>query len=447
MREHSPRLSRGQPLGLFSLVALVVGNMLGAGVFTTSGFALAELGSPGYVLWAWFAGGLLALCGAMSYGALARLMPVSGGEYYFLSRGVHPLVGFVAGWISLWAGFTGAIAFAAITFEAYLLPGALRGLFPANLVATLVILSAALAHGLNLRRGLLLQNLAVAIKLCLLLGIAIFVGFSGNIADWEGVQAWRQGPLPEFSPAAFAVTVMWVSFSYSGYNASVYVASEAGNPLRDVPRSMILATLLITLLYLVLNAIFLFAPSPEAIAGQQDVAAIAAAALAGDTLAKAMRVVIAIALFTSISAMVMVGPRVYAQMAGDGLMPRLLRFGEQVPGTAIAAQALLAIVVVWVTGLRELLSYLGVTLGLSTAITVASLFATARRRGFDTRQLAGYPWVPIVFIIATLVFVGLAATRNPGEVLAAVLTIASAVVIYLLFGRKHLRLVDPPRQG
>jgi len=101
-------------LGLYTLIALVIGNMLGAGVFTTSGFALADLGSPVYVLLAWFVGGLLALCGAVSYGALSRLMPVSGGEYFFLSRAVHPLVGFVAGWISLWAGFTAAIAFAAV---------------------------------------------------------------------------------------------------------------------------------------------------------------------------------------------------------------------------------------------------------------------------------------------------------------------------------------------
>ncbi len=107
-------------LGLFSLTALVIGNMLGAGVFTTSGFALSDLGSPLYVLLAWFIGGLLALCGAASYGALSRLMPVSGGEYFFLSRVVHPMVGFVAGWISLWAGFTAAIAFSAITFEVYL---------------------------------------------------------------------------------------------------------------------------------------------------------------------------------------------------------------------------------------------------------------------------------------------------------------------------------------
>ncbi len=437
-------MSNKKRLGLTTLVALVIGNTLGAGVFTTSGFALDDLGSPTYVLLAWLVGGLLALCGAISYGSLSRLMPVSGGEYYFLSRGVHPLVGFIAGWISLWAGFTGAIALSAITFEAYLLPASGRDLLPGNLVATLAILLAALAHGLRIRSGVVLQNLAVAMKLLFLAGFMVFVLLSGEVSNWDGVQAWRANPVPEFSMTAFAITLMWVSFSYSGFYASIYVASEVRNPLSTVPRSMILATLLISALYLLLNAIFVLAPAPDMIAGQKDIAAIAAAVLAGDSLATAMRAIIAIALFTSISAMIMVGPRVYAQMAEDGLMPRILRFKEEAPGGAVALQAVLAITLVWLTGLRELLSYLGFTLGLSSAVTVASLFVVVRRRKIDTRQLPGYPWVPAIFVSMTLLFAGLAAVRNPWEMLAAVLTIASAIVVYLSFGQKHHRLLRRP---
>ena len=426
---------RQKGLGLPTLVALVVGNMLGAGVFTTSGFAMSDLGSPSAVLLAWLVGGLLALCGAISYGSLAKLMPVSGGEYYFMSRGVQPLVGFIAGWISLWAGCTGAIAVAAITFEAYLLPPSLRHLLPENVVATLAILVAALAHGLRAGPGLVLQNLAVAIKLVFIVAFVLFVVVSGSVFEWDGVRHWRTAPAADFSLDAFAVTLLWVSYSYSGFNASIYVASEVRDPLRDVPRSMVLATLLSMVLYLALNAIFVFAPAPQDIAGQKDVAAIAAATLAGDGLANTMRAIIAVALFTSISAMIMVGPRVYARMADDGLMPRFLRFGDEVPAGAIAAQAALAIALVWLTGLRELLSYLGFTLGLSTALAVASLFVSVRRQAYDTRQLTGYPWIPLLFVAATLFFAGLAALNNPWEMLAAALTILSAVLIYLLFGR------------
>ena len=424
-------------LGLFTLIALVIGNMLGAGVFTTSGFALGELGSPLYVLLAWFIGGLLALCGAISYGALVRLMPVSGGEYYFLSRVVHPMAGFVAGWISLWAGFTAAIALAAITFEAYLLPSGLRETLPDNSLATVVILLAALAHGFQVRHGARLQTATVTLKLLLITGFILFVTLTSDIDQWPGVQAWRQSPGVDFSLPVFAVTLMWISYSYSGFNAAIYVASEVGDAARKVPRAMIQATLLTTGAYLVLNGIFVFAPAPGDIVQQEDVAALASQALAGEALANVMRGVIVIALFTSISAMIMAGPRVYAQMAADGLMPAFLRFEGPVPGIAIAMQALLSIVVVWISGLQQLLSYLGFTLALSTVATIASLFVVAGRNKTGAGRLPGYPWAPGIFITFTLLFAGLAATINPMEMLAAVITIVSAVVIYWLIGRRH----------
>ena len=424
-------------LGLLTLIALVIGNMLGAGVFTTSGFALGELGSPLYVMLAWFIGGLLALCGAISYGALARLMPVSGGEYFFLSRVVHPLAGFVAGWISLWAGFTAAIALAAITFEAYLLPSALRETLPENSLATIVILLAALAHGFQVRHGARLQTIAVTLKLLLIIGFILFVTLTSDIDQWAGVVAWRHSPRVDFSLPVFAVTLMWISYSYSGFNAAIYVASEVGDAARKVPRAMIQATLLTTGIYLVLNGIFVFAPAPGDIAQQEDVAALASQALAGEALANVMRGVIVIALFTSISAMIMAGPRVYAQMATDGLMPAFLRFEGSVPGTAIAMQALLSIAVVWISGLQALLSYLGFTLALSTAATIASLFVVASRNKTGAGHLPGYPWAPGIFITFTLLFAGLAATINPMEMLAAVITIVSAVIIYWVFGRRH----------
>jgi amino acid transporter len=416
--------------------------MLGAGVFTTSGFAMGDLGSPSYVLLAWFIGGILAWCGAVSYGALSKLMPISGGEYYFLSRSIHPLAGFIAGWISLLAGFTGAIALAALAFEAYITPPALALAIPENSVATIVIFLAALAHGVQVSHGAALQNAVVAVKLALIGGFVLFAVIGTDIDSWQGVVAWRTSDRPELSISAFAVTLMWVSYSYSGFNASTYVASEVKYASKNVPRTMVLCTCIIMLIYLLLNAIFVFAPAPEDIAFKQDVAALAASALGGEPLANIMRGIIAVALFTSVSAMVMVGPRVYAQMADDGLMPAILQFKSAVPVSAIAMQATLAVIVVWSTGLRELLSYLGFTLGLSSAVTVASLFVAVRRRRDEIDDLPGYPWAPLIFIVFTLVFMGLAAIRNPMEMLAAVLTILSAVVLYLLFGRTHVKLTD-----
>jgi len=420
-------------LGLYTLIGLIIANMIGAGVFTTSGFAIGDLGSPVLVLLAWFIGGCLALCGAMSYSALSRLMPVSGGEYFFLSRAIHPAVGFVAGWVSLLAGFTGAIAYAAITFETYLLPQAYRDAIPENIVASIVIIIAALAHGLHIKNGTLLQNLAVIIKLILIGGFLLFVLFGPAIGNWDGIQAWQASTPAEFSIYTFALTLMWISFSYAGFNAAIYIASEVNQPEKILPKAMFYGTLITMVIYILLNAIFVFAPAPESIHYQQDVAAIAAQALGGDTLATVVRIIIAIALFSSVSAMVMIGPRVYAKMADDGLMPRFLQFKGEVPSAAIFAQAVLAIIVVWITTLRELLSYLGFTLGLSSVITVASLFIIVRRQGVNSRELLGYPWAPAVFCIFTLLFACLAAVREPWQMAAAVITIVSGIVVYYLF--------------
>lgn len=425
-------------LGLYTLTGLVIANMIGAGVFTTSGFAMGDLGSPMLVLLAWCIGGALAICGALSYGALSRLIPVSGGEYLFLSRAIHPLVGFIAGWVSLLAGFTGAIAYAAITFEAYLLPTAYRDAIPENVVASMVVLIAAFAHGLQLRRGTLMQNSVVVLKLVLLAGFVLFVFIGPPPGSWQGVSAYRDSHPVVFSVYTFALTLMWISFSYSGFNAAIYIASEVDNAPAVLPRAMLYGTLITLFIYVVLNAIFVFAPAPELIAGQQDVAAIAAGVIGGETLALIIRFIISVALFTSVSAMIMIGPRVYARMADDGLMPNILRFQGEVPAVAIAMQSLLAIIVIWISTLRELLSYLGFTLGLSAAITVASLFVIVRRGGHDTKSLWGYPWAPVIFIVFTLLFAALAAVRQPWQMAAALITILSGIGMYFLV-RRYVR--------
>ena len=202
-------------LGLTSASALVIANMIGVGVFTTSGFALADLGRAETVLLAWLIGGLLAMCGALSYGALARRIPVSGGEYTFLSKTVHPLAGFLAGWVSLLAGFTAPIAAAALGLQAYLTYSFGIAARP-EWIGTCAILAASLIHGVRLRPGVVLQNFAVGLKLIVIAG---FLALGVILAPSpEGA-----GTLDEqgFEITRFAVTLVWVSFAYSGWNATV----------------------------------------------------------------------------------------------------------------------------------------------------------------------------------------------------------------------------------
>jgi amino acid transporter len=428
---------------LISLTALVIASMIGAGVFTTSGFALADLGTPGRVLLAWFVGGLIACCGALSYGALAHRMTESGGEYLFLSRALHPLVGFLAGWISLFAGFTGAIAFAATALAAYAVPEEMRPAWLSHdMLATVVVIGAGLLHGRYTQGGVLSQTLTVAIKLGLIALFLLYAAITLFTSPWHGGPVLMPGanaPAP-FSLSAFAVSLMWISLSYAGFNAAIYVAGEVHNAAVLVPRAMVVGTLVVTAIYLALNAVFVYAPAPAAIVGQHDVATRAAVALGGAPLAIAVRMIIVLALLTSISAMVMAGPRVYARMAEDSVLPALVRAHGTVPSAAIALQVLLAVIVIWIAELQALLSYLGFTLSLSAAATVASLFVLRWREGTQRVPVPGYPFVPMLFVVCTLGFAGLAASRRPHEPVAGLVTLAVGVVWYLLLKKCSLRV-------
>ena len=428
-----------RPFGLFSATALVVANMVGAGVFTTSGFALADLGSRPRVMAAWFVGGLIALCGAVSYGALVRRMAVSGGEYLFLSRVIHPAVGFLAGWVSLLAGFTGAIAFAATVFEAYVLPESVRPAWlPERLLGVVAILLCGLAHGIVVRYGVRAQNVVVVIKL---LFIAGFVGFAATRlggAGWPGLSV--DGPTAAFSLTAFAMSLVWISLSYSGFNAAVYIADEIEDAPRIAPRALWLGTSLVAVGYLVLNAVFVYAPLPAAVAGRSDVAAAAAATLGGDALTTLLRIVISLALLSSVSSMIVIGPRVYAQMARDRVFPSFFSFpdggeGSRAPVASIGLQVILASVLVLFSGISALLSYLGLVLSMSAAGAVACLFVLRRREGKSVVAGIGYPIVPAIFVGATVVLGLLASVQRPKEWIAAVATLLSGLVAYRLFRR------------
>ncbi len=211
--------------------------MIGAGVFTTSGFSLADLGSRQYVMLAWLIGGVIAICGAISYGQLAQRITESGGEYVFLSRLIHPSVGFIAGWVSLLAGFTGAIAFAATAFETYAIPLSIRpSWFQPGMAAVVSIIGFGLLHSLILRTGLITQNLIVALKLVLIGGF-IAVAFFVFPTGWQGMQIETEAA--GFSIYAIASTLVWISLSFSGFNAAVYVTGEVRNPQTNVPRDVV----------------------------------------------------------------------------------------------------------------------------------------------------------------------------------------------------------------
>lgn len=442
-----------------SASAVVAASMIGAGVYTTSGFSLGDLGSPVYVIVAWAIGGLIAICGAICYGALARQFTESGGEYLFLSRAIHPAAGMMAGWVSLLAGFTGAMAFAATTFESYFRELNIDAVhrIPAHGIALALILLAAIVHSLGLRRGTHIQNAVVVIKLVL---IALFLAVAySTLSTWQGMTPSPEVGAPSEDKVAalstwqftlvFANALTWISLSYSGFNAAVYMTSEIDQPERNVPRAMVMATVGVTILYLLLNAIFVFAPAVGEVANKPNVATLAAESIGrqiqargydwGHLISGLVRIAILTGLATSVLALMQTGPRVYQKMAADRLLPGWVigrspaaastasGSGHSLP--AIWIQTILAMIVVCVTTLRTQLDYLGFTLSICAALSGSLVFLLRNHQVYPV-HVRGYPWVPIIYVGGTLMIATLTAFRVPIQAAVGVGTLGIGILAY-----------------
>ena len=412
---------KARPLGLPSAVAIVVASMIGTGVFTTSGFLLADLGSRDAVLAAWAVGGVIAALGALSYGALARRIPESGGEYVFLARTLHPSAGFLAGWVSLLVGFSAPIAAAAIGFSEYT-----KAWWPGwnpKIVATVLIVALSWIHAVRVAPGAWVQNVAVGLKL-LLIGAFIAVA-AGRLPETIDATATGKGV---WSPA-FAVSLVWVSFSYAGWNAAIYVGGEIRDAERTLPRALLAGTLVVTALYLGLNFVFLRAVPAAELSGKLEVGRLAAEALGGKPWADAVSALIALALMTSVSSMVMAGPRVYARMAGDGYLPAWLACAGGAPRAAIIFQLAVALAMLWTATYEKLLTYIGVTLSVSTAATVVGLMRLRLREG-PTLAVPGWPWVPGLFVASVVWMVAFTVWRRPLESALGLATLAFGWLVW-----------------
>jgi len=393
-------------LGFLSAVAVVIGSMLGSGVFTTSGFLLAELHTPGRVLAVWLAGGVTAMLGALCYGALARRFPESGGEYVYLSRTLHPAAGYLAGWVSLLVGFSAPLAAIALAFGEYS-----RLWFPLSsppLTGSCLLAGCAVIHALHVERGAWVQNIGVLAKLLL---AVVFLGLAfGRLHPPPPPQN-----LGGFSLFSFGSSLVLVAFSYSGWNTAAYIGSEVRAPERNLPRAMVLGTGIVTLLYLALNALFVYAAPVPQLAGKLEVGRLAAEALGGTALANFVTALISLALATAVSTMIMAGPRVFARMADDRCLPRCFQFPTQgPPRRAIWLQTALALVMLWTATFKGLLTYIGFTLSLCAAAAAAGLIRLRLREG-PQLQVPGWPWVPFLFVASVVLVTGLTIARQPLE--------------------------------
>lgn len=371
-------MKQAASLSMGTGIGLVVANMIGSGVLTTAGF-LADTLTPSLILLAWAAGGVIAMAGARAYAALAEQVPRSGGEYRYLHVLMSPSLGYLAGWTSLLLGFSAPIAMAALAAGAF---GDL--LFPVDSRAFGIALIAivTVVHALHLRTSSMAQNGLVAIKIILLFGFVL----AGVTLGSHVMPTWPKPVAhgPGGAVGAFCVALVYIGFCYSGWNAASYISEEFRSPKRDVPRAMMIGCLLVAAIYLLINWVFVANLSQEALAQVKTdgdritLGHSVMRALAGEGGAKAMTILVLVALTSSMSAMTLVGPRVYAAMAQDGLLPKILIGKDnEPPFAAVLLQSGVAVALVLTHRFSVLLQNAGCVLTLVSMLAVASLF----RRG------------------------------------------------------------------
>jgi len=382
--------------------AVVVANMIGTGVFTSLGFQLLDIQSGFVLLMLWAVGGLAALCGALCYAELGAALPRSGGEYHFLSEIYHPAVGFVSGWISATIGFAAPTALAAITFGAYL--GSVVPMLPSEASATVLVIALTAAH-MGTRRGSGgVQRWFTGLKIALILG---FCGAVWVAVDVRQPIAFRpvSGDGGLLLGGAFAVALIYVNYAYTGWNAATYLTSEVANPQRSLPRALALGTGLVAGLYLLLNFTFLYAAPIDAMTGKLEIGYVVAEETFGGVGAKLMGLVLAALLISTVSAMILAGPRVMQVIGQDFPAFRALARTNRdgLPTVAIATQSLMALAFIWTASFESILVFAGFSLGLSTLITVAGVFVLRWRRPDLARpyRVTGYPLPPLAYLAIT----------------------------------------------
>jgi APA family basic amino acid/polyamine antiporter len=363
-------------LGLFTGMGMVVANMIGAGVFLSTGYMAQEL-SPNQILLAWVVGAFLALSGARAYAAIAQIVPKSGGEYRFLSDLIHPGLGYLAGWASLLLGFSAPIAIDAVVAGAF--ANTLNIPIDPKIFGAVLIVLLTGVHAIGLKFSIRTQNALVAVKIILVVGF-MAVGLIG------GQNAWPHWSPPTqyegFPLGSFMQNLFYIAFAFSGWNAAVYAASEFKNARRDVPRAMLLGCGAVGALYLLVNWVFVANLTPEQckVVFTYETARITLGHLimkdlVGDFGAACMSILAIIAFISAMSAMIFLGPRIYAAMARDGFLPRALRGKEGKPPVgAVILQGAIALFLVFAYRLGEILNNVGAILTLFSALTVFSLF-------------------------------------------------------------------------
>ncbi|HYQ57921.1 MAG TPA: amino acid permease [Draconibacterium sp.] len=433
-------------LGLFPVTNIVIANIIGAGIFTTTGYLMGLLNDPSVMLILWGVGGLVAFCGAISFGELGATFPEAGGEYVFISKIYTPLLGFLSGWLSLIVGFSAPIAASAIGFSKYFtwafpelqnwlqINNSLSPESFSRCLAVLVILVFSIIHSRGIVLGTKVQNGLTVLKILLVVGL-IFAGLLFGSGDIDHLRAPRPYSFSFNGWKAVALSLMYIMFAYSGWNSATYIGSEIKEPGKTIPRSLLISVVVVTVLYILLNLFFVYAIPASQMQNEPEIGGLAAGLAFGSMAETVISLLISFALFSSLSAFIILGPRVYYKMARDGFFFRsIARISNKrkVPVNAILLQAAIAILLVMSGTFEQILTYMGFSLAIFPIIAVVGNIKLRRKQKVPVR-LPGYPYVQVIFIVINIGMLVLAYFERPVESTIAVLTALSGIPVFYWF--------------
>ena len=417
--------------------SFVVASMIGTGVFTSLGYQLVDIQSIFPLLMLWVVGGIVALCGSLSYSELGSALPRSGGEYHLLSHILHPSIGFSAGIVSATVGFTAPSVLAAMALGSYL--KAVFPFFDKTIVAFIVILFFHVIHMKSIRWGTFFQDSSTAIKVGLIL-IFIFCGFLTDHTQSISIMP-KPGDGSILLSSSFAVSLVWVSYAYTGWNSVIYIAGEIKEPQINIPKTMLFSTGFVMCLYMLLNYIFLYTASINDMIGNVDVGYISGVAIFGEIGAKVVGLGISILLLSTISSYVYIGPRIMQIMGEDHSLLSFLKIrgDDNIPRIAFFVQFFISILFLFTSSFEQVLMYAGITLIIITILTIASLFVLRYSSPKLERpyKVWGYPITPLLYLIVNIWILYFSFKEAPFESLVGIGIIIISMLIYYIFIKKN----------
>lgn len=424
-------------------MAIVVANMIGTGIFTSLGFQLADIRSGFVIMVLWVLGGIMSLCGALCYAELGSKLPRSGGEYNFLTEIYHPGAGFISGCISATVGFAAPTALAAMTFGGYM-----NSVFP-NLhplmLASVLIISMTAVHSTSHKNSGGLQDFFTTGKILLIIVFSVAALWSVDTPQDVSFMP-KTSDISLFTGGAFAVSLIYVGYAYTGWNAATYLTSELEeNPRKSLPRVLIVGTAAVMACYLLLNYVFLVTAPMDAMAGQLEIGYISARYAFGDIGGIIMGLSLSLLLISTVSAMLVAAPRVLQMLGEDySLFQRLSKVNKHgIPATAIWLQSLMALIFLWSATFESILLFSGATMAINSLIVVFSVFVLRRRARNEGQKIAEeksfsipfYPLPPIIFIAITLVTLGYLTIQSTEEIAFSAGTIVTGAIGYWIAKR------------